>query len=192
MTDAARAGGPTGGIARAAKLLALPLAFSGRAAAGWGRRLGGADPHVVSRAVSAQNAEQLFAVLGQLKGGAMKVGQALSVFDAMVPAEIAEPYHAALSRLQSAGPAMPARDVHRMLLEQLGARWRRRFRDFDDVPSAAASLGQVHRAVWSDGRDVAVKVQYPGADLALDADLRTLHRSPGCSTSSFLGWTRGR
>ncbi len=106
----------------------------------------------------------------------MKVGQALSVFEAMIPAEIAEPYHQALSRLQSAGPAMPVRDVHRMLAEQLGGRWRRRFRDFDDVPAAAASLGQVHRAVWADGRAVAVKIQYPGVALALDADLRTLQR----------------
>jgi predicted unusual protein kinase regulating ubiquinone biosynthesis (AarF/ABC1/UbiB family) len=176
LADSDRDGGPPGGIARAAKLLALPLAFGGRAAAGLGRRLAGADPDAVSAAVTAHNAEQLFAVLGQLKGGAMKVGQALSVFDAMVPAEIAETYHEALSRLQSAAPPMATRDVHRMLAEQLGARWGRRFRDFDDVPSAAASLGQVHRAVWSDGRDVAVKIQYPGADLALDADLRTLQR----------------
>jgi predicted unusual protein kinase regulating ubiquinone biosynthesis (AarF/ABC1/UbiB family) len=169
-------GGPTGGIARAARLLTLPVAFTGRAALGVGRRLVGADPQAVSAAVTAHNAEQLFAVLGQLKGGAMKVGQALSVFDAMIPAEIAEPYHDALSRLQSAGPAMPTREVHRMLAEQLGARWPRRFRHFDDEPAAAASLGQVHRAVWADGRAVAVKVQYPGADLALDADLRTLQR----------------
>jgi predicted unusual protein kinase regulating ubiquinone biosynthesis (AarF/ABC1/UbiB family) len=130
----------------------------------------------VSAAVRARNAEHLVAVLGQLKGGAMKVGQALSVFDAMVPADIAEPYHQALSRLQSAAPAMQAREVHRMLAEQLGSRWPRRFRDFDDLPAAAASLGQVHRAVWADGQAVAVKVQYPGADLALDADLRTLQR----------------
>jgi predicted unusual protein kinase regulating ubiquinone biosynthesis (AarF/ABC1/UbiB family) len=169
-------GTPTGGVARASRLLALPLAFGGRAAAGWGRRLAGADPTAVSAGVRARNAEHLFAVLGRLKGGAMKVGQALSVFDAMVPADIAEPYHQALSKLQSAAPAMPEREVHWMLAEQLGRRWWRRFRDFDDIPAAAASLGQVHRAVWADGRAVAVKVQYPGADLALDADLRTLQR----------------
>jgi predicted unusual protein kinase regulating ubiquinone biosynthesis (AarF/ABC1/UbiB family) len=166
----------TGGMARATKLLGLPLAFGGRVAAGWGSRLVGGDPEAVTAAVAARNAEHLFAVLGQLKGGAMKVGQALSVFDAMMPEEIAGPYHQALSRLQSSAPGMPARTVHRMLAEQLGRGWRRRFRDFDDVPAAAASLGQVHRAVWGDGRAVAVKVQYPGADLALDADLRTLER----------------
>jgi predicted unusual protein kinase regulating ubiquinone biosynthesis (AarF/ABC1/UbiB family) len=94
----------------------------------------------------------------------------------MIPAEIAEPYCRALTRLQSSGPAMPAAEVHRVLDEQLGRQWRRRFRDFDDVPAAAASVGQVHRAVLADGREVAVKVQYPGADLALSADLRTLGR----------------
>jgi predicted unusual protein kinase regulating ubiquinone biosynthesis (AarF/ABC1/UbiB family) len=193
-------GSPTGEAARASKILALPLAFGGRMALGWGRRLTGTDREVVSAAVHARNAEQLFAVLGQLKGGAMKVGQALSVFEAMVPAEIAEPYHQALGRLQAEGPAMPVREVHRMLAEQLGGRWRRRFRDFDDVPAAAASLGQVHRAVWADGRAVAVKVQYPGAGPALDADLRTLQRFsrlfglvlPGLDARAVIGELRER
>ena len=176
-------------VTRASKLLTLPLSFGGRVAAGWGRRLAGGDPDAVTAAVRTRNAEQLFAVLGQLKGGAMKVGQALSVFDAMVPAEIAEPYHHALRRLQSEAPPAPAAEVHRVLAEQLGARWHRRFREFDDVPAAAASIGQVHRAVWRDGRAVAVKVQYPGADLALDADLRTVHRFSRLFGSP--GWTRG-
>jgi predicted unusual protein kinase regulating ubiquinone biosynthesis (AarF/ABC1/UbiB family) len=158
------------------KLLALPLTFTGRAAAAWGRRLAGADGELVTAATVQRNADQLFRVLGQLRGGAMKVGQALSVYDSMIPTEIAEPYRAALRRLQTSGPPMPTRDVHRMLDEQLGSRWRRRFRDFDDTPAAAASIGQVHRAVWADGRPVAVKIQYPGADLALDADLRTVAR----------------
>ena len=82
-----------------------------------------------------RNAEQLFAVLGQLRGGAMKVGQALAVYESMMPAELAEPYRRALVRLQAQGPALPARDVHRVLDEQLGpavahpaARVRRRAR----------------------------------------------------------------
>ena len=167
---------PRGSVARSARIAALPLAFTGRAVAGWGRRLAGADAGEVSTAAMERNAEQLFAVLGQLKGGAMKVGQALSVYDAMIPAEIAEPYRQALAKLQSAGPTMPATTVHRVLAEQLGRDWRRRFREFDDSPAAAASVGQVHHAVWADGREVAVKVQYPGADVALGADLRTLER----------------
>lgn len=164
-------------MGRSARLAALPLSFAGRAVSGWGRRnLAGADADDVSAATIARNADQLFAVLGQLKGGAMKLGQALSVYEAMMPTELAGPYHDALAKLQSSGPTMPARDAHRMLAEQLGAGWRNRFVEFDDEPAAAASIGQVHRAVWRDGRPVAVKVQYPGADVALDADLRQLQR----------------
>jgi len=102
-------------IARTAKLMSLPLAFGGRAVAGLGRRLAGADRAEVSATTTARNAEQLFAVLGRLKGGAMKIGQALSVFDTMVPEEIAEPYHEALSKLQSSAPAMPEREPRDLL-----------------------------------------------------------------------------
>ena len=157
-------------------MAALPLAFGGRAVAGWGRRLAGADADAVSAAMMERNAEQLFAVLGQLRGGAMKVGQALAVYESMMPAELAEPYRRALVRLQAQGPPLPARDVHRVLDEQLGRQWRTRLPEFDDVPTAAASIGQVHRARTAQGRPVAVKVQYPGADQALETDLRVLER----------------
>ncbi len=66
--------------------------------------------------------------------------------------------------------------MHWVLAEQFGRGWRSRFREFDEVPAAAASIGQVHRAVWRDGREVAVKLQYPGADEALRSDLRQLAR----------------
>lgn len=182
------------------KLLALPVTFTGRAAAAWGRRLAGADGEGAAATAVQRNADQLFRVLGQLRGGAMKVGQALSVYDAMIPTEIEEPYRVALRRLQTAGAPMPIRDVRRVLDEQLGRGWRRRFRDFDDTPAASASVGQVHRAVWADGRAVAVKVQYPGADLALDADLRTLQRFsrllamivPGMDGRALVGELRTR
>jgi predicted unusual protein kinase regulating ubiquinone biosynthesis (AarF/ABC1/UbiB family) len=71
---------------------------------------------------------------------------------------------------------MPAKVVHGVLREELGSHWRRKFREFDDVPAAAASIGQVHRAVWRDGRDVAVKLQYPGAAEALRSDLNQVSR----------------
>ena len=162
--------------ARTAKLASLPLGVAGRAAAGWGRRLAGGDSDEISAQLMAKSAEQLFAVLGELKGGAMKFGQALSVFEAAVPDELAGPFRESLTKLQHAAPPMPTRDVHRMLAEQFGRGWRERFREFDDAPAAAASIGQVHRAVWRDGRDVAVKVQYPGAEEALRSDLRQLSR----------------
>lgn len=167
---------PRGAVSRTARLAALPLGAAGRATLGIGKRLSGASSEEVSAELQAQTAEQLFAVLGQLKGGAMKLGQQLSIFEAAVPEEMAGPYREALVKLQEAAPPMPVRTVHAVLAQQLGGSWRERFRDFDDTPAAAASIGQVHRATWRDGRDVAVKIQYPGAGTALMADLNQLAR----------------
>jgi len=149
---------------------------AGRVVGGWGKRMVGRDAAEIHAQLSARTAQQLFAVLGQLKGGAMKFGQALSVFEAAVPDDMAAPYREALTKLQAAAPPMDTRSTHRVLAEQLGRSWTRRFTEFDDEPAAAASIGQVHRAVWRDGREVAVKVQYPGADQALRSDLRQLQR----------------
>ena len=121
-------------------------------------------------------AQQLFTVLGELKGGAMKVGQALSVMEAAIPEQYGKPYREALTKLQTDAPPLPAAKVHRVLDAQLGTKWRERFQSFDDTAVASASIGQVHKAVWSDGREVAVKIQYPGADEALRADLKTMQR----------------
>ena len=86
-------------MARTAKLASLPLGIAGRAVGGWGRRLAGQSAEDVNATLSAKAAEQLFEVLGTLKGGAMKFGQALSVFEAAVPEEFAAPYRDALTRL---------------------------------------------------------------------------------------------
>jgi len=167
---------PRSGAARTAKLASLPIGFAGRTAAGWGKRLAGRSSEQVGAELSAKTAEQLFSVLGELKGGAMKFGQALSVFEAAIPEEMAGPYREALTKLQASAPPMPASTVHRVLAEQLGTGWRERFSSFDDEHAAAASIGQVHKALWQDGREVAVKIQYPGADEALRSDLRQLQR----------------
>ncbi|WP_222194042.1 ABC1 kinase family protein [Modestobacter italicus] len=167
---------PRGAVSRTARLAALPLGAAGRATLGIGKRLSGRPAEEVDAELQQRTAEQLFAVLGQLKGGAMKLGQQLSIFEAAVPEEVAGPYREALVKLQEAAPPMPVRTVHAVLAQQLGGRWRERFREFDDTPAAAASIGQVHRATWRDGRDVAVKIQYPGAGTALMADLNQLAR----------------
>ncbi|NJC69568.1 AarF/ABC1/UbiB kinase family protein [Planosporangium thailandense] len=167
---------PRRAVSRSAKLASLPIGFAGRAALGLGKRVTGIAADVVSAEVQQRTAEHLFSVLGQLKGGAMKFGQALSVFEAALPEELAGPYRAALTKLQEAAPPLPAASVHKVIASSLGADWRERFREFDDKPSAAASIGQVHRAVWADGREVAVKVQYPGAGDALVSDLNQLSR----------------
>ena len=148
--------------ARTAKLASLPLGVAGRAVGGWGRRLVGGDGEEISAQLMAKSAEQLFAVLGELKGGAMKFGQALSVFEAAIPDEYAAPFRESLIKLQTAAPPMPTSDVHRMLAEQFGRGWRARFTEFDETPAAAASIGQVHRGVWHDGRDGRRQGAVPG------------------------------
>ncbi|MFC4506534.1 MULTISPECIES: ABC1 kinase family protein [Streptomyces] len=167
---------PRKAVTRTAKLAALPLGFAGRATWGLGKRIVGESAEIVGRELQQRTAEQLFKVLGELKGGAMKFGQALSVFESALPEEIAGPYRSALTKLQEAAPPMPTRTVHSVLAERLGEDWPDLFQEFDDKPAAAASIGQVHRAVWHDGRRVAVKVQYPGAGEALVSDLNQLSR----------------
>ncbi len=164
---------------RNAKLASIPVGFAGRAALGLGKRLTGKSKDDVQAELMEKAANQLFSVLGELKGGAMKVGQALSVMEAAIPEEYGEPYREALTKLQKDAPPLPAAKVHRVLDAQLGTKWRERFSSFNDTPVASASIGQVHKAVWSDGRDVAVKIQYPGADEALRADLKTMQRLVG-------------
>ncbi len=168
-----------GRAARNAKLASLPVGMAGRAALGLGKRMTGKSKDEVTAELMDKAAQQLFTVLGELKGGAMKVGQALSVMEAAIPEQYGKPYREALTKLQKDAPPLPAAKVHRVLDAQLGTKWRDRFTSFDDTPVASASIGQVHKAVWSDGREVAVKIQYPGADEALRADLKTMKRMVG-------------
>jgi len=166
---------PTGALGRTGRLAMLPLRHAARTAvaASWLSRAG-ADQ------VAAHTAKQVFATLGELKGGAAKLGQAMSVFEAALPEEVAAPYRSALRRLTDAAPAMPAEVARRVVAADLaavyGPGWQERLLAFDDIPAAAASIGQVHRGQWRmDGGqvvEVAVKVQYPGVGQALRSDLR--------------------
>jgi predicted unusual protein kinase regulating ubiquinone biosynthesis (AarF/ABC1/UbiB family) len=178
---------PRKALSRTAKLATLPLGAAGRATVGLGKRIGGAPAETVLAEFQRRTADQLFSVLGELKGGAMKFGQMLSLMESAMPEEFAAPYRATLTKLQDSAPPMPASTVHTILSRELGARWRARFEEFDDLPAAAASIGQVHYGILKDGRKVAVKLQYPGAAEALRADLRQLGRV----ARTFGSWVPG-
>jgi predicted unusual protein kinase regulating ubiquinone biosynthesis (AarF/ABC1/UbiB family) len=187
-------------ITRGVKLASLPVGLAGRTALGLGKRIGGRSAEIVAEEIQHRTAEQIFRVLGELKGGALKLGQALSIFEAALPPEIAEPYRATLTKLQESAPPLPTATVHRVLAADLGGDWRTSFAEFDDKPAAAASIGQVHRATWIDGRAVAVKIQYPGAGKALSSDFTHLSRigmlfgvlMPGLDTRPLLQELRAR
>ena len=118
---------------RSAKLASIPLSVAGRGALGIGRQLIGQSPEFAFADLQEKTAEQVFKVLGELKGGAMKFGQALSVFEAALPEEIAKPYRETLTKLQESAPPLPARVVHKVLAKELGEDWRDHFAEFDDV-----------------------------------------------------------
>ena len=167
---------PQGTSKRSAKMASIPLSLAGRGAIGFGRQLIGQSPDFAFADLQEKTAEQIFKVLGELKGGAMKFGQALSVFEAALPEDIAKPYRETLVKLQEAAPPLPARVVHKVLAKELGEHWRDNFAEFNDTPAASASIGQVHKGIWKDGRAVAVKIQYPGAKEALISDLNQIQR----------------
>ncbi len=167
---------PRKAVARTARLAALPLGYAGRSALGLGKRLGGRSAETVMNEIQQRTAEQLFRTLGELKGGAMKFGQALSVLEAALPEEVAGPYREQLTKLQDSAPPMPTQTVREILARDLGPDWKDQLVWLDGGPTAAASIGQVHQGRWHDGRLVAVKVQYPGAGEALMSDLKQLAR----------------
>ena len=99
---------PRFAITRSAKMAALPASYAGRTAWGFGKRLGGKPAEAVTAELQARTAEQMFKTLGELKGGAMKLGQAMSLYEAAMPEEMAGPYRAALTKLQDAAPPLAA------------------------------------------------------------------------------------
>jgi predicted unusual protein kinase regulating ubiquinone biosynthesis (AarF/ABC1/UbiB family) len=121
----------------------------------------------VADAVEVRTAQQVAESLGDMKGALMKLGQIASFLDEGLP----EPWRAALATLQSDAPPMASELAAVVIEGELGAPPARIFRTWDPIPLAAASIGQVHRAVLEDGREVAVKVQYPGVAEAIGADL---------------------
>ncbi|MFN8149694.1 MAG: AarF/ABC1/UbiB kinase family protein [Solirubrobacterales bacterium] len=120
-------------------------------------------------------AEQIVTVLGGMKGAAMKIGQVLSFVDlGIVPPEYRDRFQAKLATLRDAAPTVSFEQMRAVIEADLESPIRELFADFDPEPIAAASIGQVYRASLPDGREVAVKVQYPGINDAVRADMKNL------------------
>jgi len=122
-----------------------------------------------------ETAEQIVSALGTMKGAAMKLGQVMSFLDVgLVPEEYREEFQAKLAELRDAAPKVGFREMKQVIEGEYGATIEEVFATFDPVPIAAASIGQVYKARLDDGRDVAVKVQYPGVAQAVRADMLNL------------------
>lgn len=126
-----------------------------------------------SALISDANAERLAETLCTMRGAALKLGQMLSIQDEnLIPSKLAD----ALDRVRQNAHVMPKAQLHAQLAAELGEDWRDKFKEFDDVPMAAASIGQVHRATLVTGERVAVKIQYPGVAESIESDLSNLKR----------------
>ncbi|MFG1465521.1 AarF/UbiB family protein [Xanthobacter sp. DSM 24535] len=171
--------------ARAARYARVGANVGGVAARMAGTRLLGLDR------AGGGNAAALAAALGGLKGPLMKVAQLMSTIPDVLPPE----YAAELQKLQNDAPPMGWAFVRRRMMAELGRDWESRFASFEHKPAAAASLGQVHRAVALDGEELACKLQYPDMQAAVEADLSqldllfSLHRrmDPAIDTREIAG-----
>ncbi|MBT8063765.1 MAG: AarF/ABC1/UbiB kinase family protein, partial [Gammaproteobacteria bacterium] len=133
------------------------------------RRITGFEPEeAVNVFLTATNAQKLARRLANMRGAAMKMGQVISMEGAdIVPPEFSE----ALAILRDSANTMPDTQIRRVMGREYGKGWEDRFADFDFEPIAAASIGQVHRATTQDGRDLALKIQYPGVAKSIDSDV---------------------
>jgi len=168
---------PTSRVGRTAKIGGLAagqaIRQAGTRAANVTRSEEGRSAALEKRHIEA--AEQIVDALGTMKGAAMKIGQVMSFLDVgLVPEEYREEFQRKLAKLRDAAPTVTFKDMSRVIVDELGEPLRGVFDDFDQEPIAAASIGQVYRARLHDGREVAVKVQYPGVAAAVRADMQNL------------------
>src|SRR5215216_7125208 len=168
---------PTSRLARTAKVSSLAAGQAARhlgtRAANLARTEEGRGKALERRHLEA--AEQIVAALGTMKGAAMKLGQVLSFLDVgLVPEEHREEFQRKLGKLRDAAPKVRFTDMRKVVEAELDAPLEDLFSSFDEAPIAAASIGQVYRAQLPGGRDVAVKVQYPGVAQAVRADMQNL------------------
>jgi predicted unusual protein kinase regulating ubiquinone biosynthesis (AarF/ABC1/UbiB family) len=160
---------------RLGRVLRLGMTAGGLAAGGVAegiRRLAGTgEVGQTSALLTSANANRLARRLSHLRGAAMKLGQLLSLeSEQVLPTEFAE----ALAILRDSADTMPVSQLNRLMGREFGKGWQARFQKFDYEPVAAASIGQVHRVVTSDGRELALKVQYPGVAKSIGSDVNNL------------------
>ncbi len=171
---------PTGRLGRLLRVGGIASGIAGGVAVGGLRALAqGRRPDMAELLLSPANTTRLTDGLSHLRGAALKLGQMLSMDTGLV---LPEEVTAILARLRDDARHMPPKQLQAVLDAEWGAGWYRRFSRFDVRPFAAASIGQVHRAVLPDGRDLAVKVQYPGVRASIDSDVdnvAALLRLPG-------------
>src|SRR3954468_820100 len=168
---------PTSRISRTARVTGLAAGQAARqlgtATANLGRTDEGRQRALERRHIEA--AEQIVSALGTMKGAAMKLGQVMSFLDVgLVPEEYRDEFQRKLGELRDAAPNVRFTDMRKVVESELGETLSDAFAEFDETPIAAASIGQVYRARLHDGRDVAVKVQYPGVAQAVRADMQNL------------------
>lgn len=160
---------PSGRLSRLAGFGGLAAGVAGSVIGEGARRLAsGERPRLEELILTPGNARRLTDRLSHLRGAAMKLGQMISM-DAgdLLPPELAD----ILASLRDRGNFMPARQLDQVLAAEWGKDWRRQFRWFNPRPIAAASIGQVHKAMTRDGEELAIKVQYPGVADSIDADV---------------------
>lgn len=165
-----------GSLSRTLVVAGIPVRAAGRGATArvLGLLLGESDER--RQRAREETAADTRRTLGSLKGGALKAGQLLSTVESVFPQDPDSTWQEALTALQQDNPTLPFDRIEPVLVTEFGTQWRSRFLDFDTAAVAAASIGQVYRATWCDGRQVAVKVQIPGIAQALAADVRLLSR----------------
>ena len=168
---------PTSRVRRTAKIGGLAagqaLRQAGTMATNVARTKEGREAALERRNLEA--AEQIVTALGTMKGAAMKVGQVLSFVDTgLIPPEHRDEFQRKLSALRDAAPTVSFKEMRKVIEQELDEKLADTFADFDEEPIAAASIGQVYRARLHDGREVAVKVQYPGVAQAVRADLQNI------------------
>ena len=160
---------PSARLSRLASFGQLAGGIAGSVIAEGARKLAsGERPRMSDLLLTPANAVRVTEQLSRLRGAAMKLGQMISL-DAgdVLPAELT----AIMARLRDAAHFMPPAQLNKVLTAEWGPDWRRQFASFDATPVAAASIGQVHRAILPDGRMLAIKVQYPGVAASIDADV---------------------